>query len=41
LLEAIDAFSEELDRCRVLVEQGDWAGLYQWMEEANRLHEIL
>jgi prephenate dehydrogenase len=41
LLEAIDAFHDELDRCRALVEQGEWEALYAWMEEANRLHEIL
>jgi len=41
LLEAIDAFSHELNRCRSLVEKGEWEALYTWMEEANRLHEIL
>jgi len=41
LLQAIDCFREEMDRCRELVEREDWEALRRWMEEANRLHDIL
>ncbi len=41
LVEAIASFQSELDRCRTMVENGEWNDLYNWMAEANRLHEIL
>jgi len=41
LVEAIESFQSELDRCRTMVEAGEWDDLYNWMAEANRLHEIL
>ncbi len=41
LLEAMDHFEEELQRCREMINNSDWEGLKRWMEDANRLHEIL
>jgi prephenate dehydrogenase len=41
LLLAIDCFRGELERCRELVENGEWETLHHWMEEANGLHKIL
>jgi len=41
LLEAIESFQRELDRCRALVEGAQWDELHTWMDEANRLHTIL
>jgi len=41
LLDAIDSFQSELTRCRSLVKEEKWEELYVWLEEANRLHEIL
>jgi len=41
LVEAIESFQAELDRCRTMVKKGEWDELYNWMAEANRLHEIL
>jgi prephenate dehydrogenase len=41
LILAIECFKGELERCQKLVEAGEWEELHRWMEEANRLHEIL
>ncbi len=41
LLKAIQCFRGELDRCQRLVEEERWEELHRWMEEANRLHDIL
>ena len=41
LLEAMDHFEEELKRCRSLINEENWKGLYTWMEEAQKLHDIL
>ena len=41
LLEAIDAFSQELKVCREMIEDKNWKELHQWMLEANSLHKIL
>ena len=41
LIEAIDAFSRELDICREMIEKREWKALHQWMLEANTLHNIL
>ena len=41
LLEGIDCFSKELDKCRELVSNEQWDELHQWMTEANTLHHIL
>jgi prephenate dehydrogenase len=41
LLEAIDAFSSELQQCRTMVENEEWKALNKWMKDANRLHDIL
>ena len=41
LTEAIECFKGELAKCEKMVEDEDWESLYRWMEEANRLHDIL
>ncbi|MBD3790138.1 MAG: prephenate dehydrogenase [Campylobacterales bacterium] len=41
LLLAIQSFTNELDKCRSMVENEEWHALNQWMQEANRLHDIL
>ncbi len=41
LLAAMDHFEEELRVCRKLINDADWKGLYNWMEEAQKLHDIL
>ena len=41
LLEAIDSFQAELEKCQKMVENEEWETLNNWMEEANRLHDIL
>jgi prephenate dehydrogenase len=41
LIDAIDSFSRELELCRKLVEDKKWDELSQWMDDANKLHDIL
>ncbi len=41
LLDGIDCFAGELNRCRELIAQEKWDELHSWMDKANRLHEIL
>ncbi|MDQ1325676.1 MAG: prephenate dehydrogenase [Campylobacterota bacterium] len=41
LLQAIEAFETELDKCRTMVENEEWGTLNRWMQEANKLHHIL
>ncbi|WP_456433753.1 prephenate dehydrogenase [Nitratifractor sp.] len=41
LIEAIECFKGELERCEEIVLREDWEALYGWMERANTLHEIL
>ena len=41
LLTAIDHFDTELKRCREMVEDEEWDELNQWMQNANKLHDIL
>lgn len=41
LLESIQTFMSELQRCHTMVENEEWEALHQWMGEANQLHEIL
>jgi len=41
LLDGIDDFSQELNKCRELVAEEKWEELHQWMSEANTLHKIL
>ena len=41
LLSAIDHFNTELQRCRKMVENEEWEKLNQWMQDANKLHDIL
>jgi prephenate dehydrogenase len=41
ILESITSFKNELERCETLIENEDWEALQQWMQEANRLHDIL
>ena len=41
LLEAISVFQAELEKCKKMVENEEWDRLNDWMEEANKLHDIL
>ncbi len=41
LLEAIESFQNELDKCKKMVEENRWDELREWMREANELHKIL
>lgn len=41
LLTAIDHFGTELKRCQEMVEKEEWVELNQWMQDANKLHDIL
>ena len=41
LLEAMESFQSELKKCQTMVEQEEWEGLNRWMQDANRLHDIL
>jgi len=41
LLTAIDYFNTELKRCQEMVEKEEWDELNQWMQDANKLHDIL
>ena len=41
LLEAINVFQSELIKCQEMVEKEEWDTLNDWMEDANKLHDIL
>jgi len=41
LLDAIDAFKEELKLAKKLIKNKEYDKLYNWMKEGNKLHEIL
>jgi len=41
LIEAIECFKGELQRCEELILEQKWDELYAWMQKANGLHEIL
>ncbi|RLA73234.1 MAG: prephenate dehydrogenase [Epsilonproteobacteria bacterium] len=41
LLEALNHFNTELKRCQEMVEHEEWDELNQWMQDANKLHDIL
>jgi len=41
LLESIKTFSNELNKCQTMLENEEWEALHEWMDRANRLHEIL
>ncbi len=41
LLTALDHFNTELGRCQKMVENEEWDELNQWMQDANKLHDIL
>ena len=41
LLEAISVFQTELKKCKKIVEDEEWDTLNEWMQEANKLHDIL
>ncbi len=41
LLLAINHFTDELDKCRIMVENEAWDDLNAWMKNANKLHDIL
>lgn len=41
LLESIHCLQVELKKCEKMVENSEWENLNEWMEEANKLHDIL
>ena len=41
LLEAIDVLQSELEKCQKMVKNEEWDRLNNWMNEANKLHDIL
>jgi len=41
VLEAINSFQSELKKCQKMVENEEWDTLNHWMQEANKLHDIL
>jgi prephenate dehydrogenase len=41
ILESIKSFKNELEKCETLVKNEEWEALQQWMQEANKLHDIL
>jgi len=41
LLEAINTFQAELTKCQNMVKDEEWEALNSWMEDANKLHDIL
>ena len=41
VLEAIQTFQLELEKCQRMVENEEWESLNDWMTEANTLHDIL
>jgi len=41
VLEAIQTFQLELEKCQQMVENEEWSELSQWMKDANTLHDIL
>jgi prephenate dehydrogenase len=41
LLESIESFQVEMNRCQKMIEDEDWDSLHKWMSKANRLHDIL
>ncbi|MEA3418654.1 MAG: prephenate dehydrogenase [Campylobacterota bacterium] len=41
LLTALEHFNTELKRCQEMVENEEWEALNEWMESANKLHDIL
>ena len=41
VLEGINAFQVELKKCQKMIENEEWENLNKWMQEANRLHDIL
>lgn len=41
LLNSLDIFNREMKLCQELIEKEEWEKLHIWMNNANRLHEIL
>jgi len=41
VLEAIETFQTELKKCQEMVKNEEWENLNHWMNDANRLHDIL
>ena len=41
LIEAIDVLQSELEKCQKMVKNEEWNALNNWMNEANKLHDIL
>ncbi|MBN2767570.1 MAG: prephenate dehydrogenase [Campylobacterales bacterium] len=41
ILESIESFKNELEKCEKFIENEEWDLLQAWMKEANKLHDIL
>ncbi len=41
VLEAIETFQTELKKCQEMVKNEEWENLNHWMNDANKLHDIL
>lgn len=41
LLQAVTCFSSEMEKFKILIENEDWEGIKEWIESANRLHNII
>ncbi len=41
MLESITTFQNELDKCKEMLQNEEWEELNHWMEDANKLHDIL
>ena len=41
LLESIECFESELQKCKTMIEDDDYEAIDKWIKEANRLHHIL
>ena len=41
LLSSMKAFNNEIKLCQKMIEDEDWEALHKWMEDANKLHDIL
>jgi len=41
MLESISTFQNELEKCKEMIENESWNELNSWMQDANKLHDIL
>jgi prephenate dehydrogenase len=41
LLDSIEAFKDELEKAKIMIEKENWAELEKWMDKGNELHKIM